>query len=226
MKKNAAFALLLVALTFAAGRAGATPTAFDYSFSASPGMVSSGTGSVTFAILPSSGPVSINLGQELPLQAAQVFPSSTANSPGDSYNAPFTLNLHIKDNDTVSHEGDLSFSGRVVGALTSSGSDLHVVFDSPGTQTKPIGSLQYMGTVDPKDGPVPGPIGGAFLLLNVNLTVTVPFDNGGQTPGTPGGPDNGGPGPGPGHSHTPEPSALLLGLSAAALVYWRRRRAA
>jgi hypothetical protein len=222
MKKNATFALLLVALTFAAGRAGANPTAFDYSFSASPGTVASGTGSVTFTIFPSAGSVPINFGTESVLLAAQVFPTSSASPPGDTYNSPFTLNLHIKDNEN--NQGDLAFSGHVVGRITSDTSALHVTFDSPLTKITPIGGIQYSGTVEPKDGPLPAPIGDASILLDVKLTPTLLIDGGGKGPSNPpGGPVTGGHGP----SHAPEPSALLLGLSAAATVaFWRRRRKA
>src|SRR5262249_23543575 len=137
MKKNATFALLLVALTFAAGRAGATPTTFDYSFSASPRTVSSGTGSLTFTIFPRARSMPINFGSESVLLAAQVFPTSTATAPGDTYDSPFTLNLHIKDNEN--NQGDLAFSGHVKGNITADTSALHVVFDDPLTKTTPVG---------------------------------------------------------------------------------------
>lgn len=222
MKKNATFALLLVALTFAAGRAGATPVTFDYSFSAPPGTVSSGTGTVTFTVLPSDGPRTVETGATSILLAVQVFTDSGALAPGDSYNAPFSLNLHLTDSLTGMQD-DLSFAGHVVGKITNDHSDLHAVFDGQLTVTKPIGGFEYTGTVEPADALLPAPNSDAGAVLDVKLVVNQRLiDEGGGNP--PGGGPGGDPGD-PGPTQAPEPSALLLGLSAAALVYLRRRKA-
>lgn len=226
MKKYAAFALLaaMLALTITVGQAGAAPVTFSYSFSATPGTLSSGTGTVSFSIFPSSGPLTVETGEDTILLAAQVFTSSTATAPPDIYNAPFSLNLNLTD--TMTGLSDvLTFAGKVVGNLTHDSSSLSVIFDEPITQSKSIGAHDYSGTVSPKVASLPAPGDAASALFDVTLRITQRLiDEEPSTPPPPPPGDDGDHDDVPSPNQVPEPSALLLGLSAAALAYWRTRR--
>lgn len=130
---------------------GASPARADWTFSwslAPQQPYNSGTGSVAFALDPggAGGPV---------IPAATITTSSAADGfkvPADSYNVQYSLTLTITDT-AANLKGTATFLGALKGTLTATASTLVNTFSgtpsNPLTQTVPIGTHDFVVTIDP-----------------------------------------------------------------------------
>lgn len=214
MSRSTRLALIVTALwmTLGISRAGAENITFDYSWKATPGSaISSGTGSVLFSTFSQTG-ASVALGGTTVIDAANVSSNSSGGiAPvsvlpfADVYNHDFGLELSLTD--TASGlSGMLTFSGKLVGELTSTESTVDATFSSPLTQTLTLGGHVYEVTIDPTTARIPPPGSTAATLIDAFVGVTAQNNNGGPVTST-----------------TPEPSALALCAAAGAAYLVRRR---
>jgi hypothetical protein len=205
MKRMTSLALAVTAvwLLLAAGRARADFVSFSYHWSVAPSsVIPGGTGSVS--LTPAAdGSTTAQTGVTAVLDAATVTTSSSAGTTPDSFNAPFSLGLDVKD--TVSNAtGHLTFSGTIAGTLTATSSSLTSTFDNPVTQTLHLGGWSYTVTIDPVVANLPAPNSQSAVLLDALTTVAA------DQPTT--------------QHNSPEPSGLVLAASAASLWWLSRRR--
>ena len=213
MSRSTRLALLVTALwmTLGVSRAGAESISFDYAWKATPAAaVSSGTGSVLFSTYSQAG-ASVTLGGSTVIDAANLTSTSsggivpTSTIPfADVYNHAFGLELSLTDTSSGA-TGMLTFSGKLVGELTTTESTVSANFAGPLTQTLTLGSHVYSVTIDPSSAKVPPPGSTAAGLVDAFVGVTMK-DNGGPITST-----------------TPEPSSLMLCAAAGAAYLVRRR---
>jgi hypothetical protein len=202
MKRSRPLALALLLLAGTAARA--EPITWSYSWSSSPGVVSSDDGSlgkVTVQSL-SGGPLT---GSWNGIDAAHLTAMAPASGTATFTHQSYTLDLHLTD--LTSHtSGDVTFTGALSGTLGKP-SALTNTFAKP-TQSITLGGTQYVVTVGLFIPPVPGTPG----RIGSNVIVS----RAGEPP--------------PPVSDAPEPGTMLLaffGGSALGLrCWWRRRRAA
>jgi hypothetical protein len=193
-----AAALALVSLGGAAARA--EPT-WSYSWSSSPGVVTSDDGSLgTVTLLPGSGgPFTGSKDSGGGILAATLDAAGPASGTAPFTDRTYGLTLHLTDNASKA-SGDLSFTGVLNGTLGGK-FDLTNNFQNP-TQSLNLGGNQYTVTAGLFVPPLPGAPGS----VGANVTLT----------------------PGPSLvSEVPEPASLLLaglGLSALGVGNWWRRR--
>jgi hypothetical protein len=203
MKRILVLALLAVpALLGSAACARAEPI-WSYSWSASPGVVTSDDGSlgkVTF--LPGSGgPISGSVDSGNGILAASLVAVGPAQGVATFTSRDYSLTMHLTD--LASHtSGDFTFHGALSGT-TDGTHNLTNVFQGPISQTQNLGGNLYTVTAGlfiPPQPSTPGRIG-------ANVSVVA--------------------GQGPPPVSVPEPTCLLLagvGLSAlGARAWWRKR---
>jgi hypothetical protein len=200
-------ALLVTVGLLGAGQVRADFTNWSYTWSMQPSsVISSGTGSVTYAVSP-GGTAASNINV-----ASITSTSSATGTSADSYNAPYTLTMKITDGNNQT--GSLVFNGTLAGSVNSGQSSL-VNSVSNATQTTTFDGHTYSLTLalKPSDGSVGAPGAAASTITGV-MTVD------GSSVG------GGGPSTGPPPSTAPEPSALVLAgmaCSACGLGGWLRR---
>ncbi|MGL4553674.1 MAG: PEP-CTERM sorting domain-containing protein [Gemmataceae bacterium] len=207
---NTLSARLLLMTALAAGLASpvrAESINFSYAWTVlpNPPVFPSGTGTVTLtAAVP--GTSSADLGSATPayIPGAELTTSSSATSPPDSFDAPFSLKLTITDTASGMH-GDLMFSGTLAGTLTATSSTLTSTLNNPLTQPLALGDYLYSVTIGPTMVSIPSP-GMPAALIDARVTVS----------GTDGGVVD------PPLQDTPEPGTLLLGATAVAGLAARR----
>jgi hypothetical protein len=208
--------MLTVVVLLGAGQARADSVDFSYAWTVQPQNVfPSGTGSVALSVATDPVSASAQLGSSTPtlLAGATVTSSSSATGAPDSFNASFSMTLHLTDS-ASNQSADLSFSGTLAGQLTSTTSTLTTTLDSPFSKSLSLGDHTYTLTIVPTllNVPAPGKTGpdGNPAAINGNLTVAnrIPVD--------------------PPPHQTPEPTSLVLGATAvlglAARRLWLRRR--
>jgi hypothetical protein len=201
-------ALVGLVLLLAPASARAEPVSWSYSWSSSPGVVTSddgSPGSVTF-VPGSGGPM---LGSAVGgdnIQAASLVASAPASGLATFSNKGYGLTLTLTDN-ASSATGSLTFSGALSGTLGST-NDLTNTFTGATTKSINLGGHEYTVGLGLYVPPLPGTPGS----LGANITVV-------PGPGNP---------PSPPVNDVPEPTSLLLaGLSLSALGvrrWWVRKR--
>jgi PEP-CTERM motif len=179
---------------------------WSYSWSSSPGVVTSDDGSLGKVTLTpaSGGPFTGSVNSGPGILAATLDATGPASGAAVFTNQGYGLTMHLTDN--ASHtSADLNFSGAFSGTLGSTFA-LTNSFKSPLTESVTLGGNLYNVTVGLYVPPQPGKAGS----LGANVSVT----GSGQPP--------------PVVHSVPEPTSLVLaglGLSALGLRCWRRLRA-
>lgn len=205
---TASLSLLLTALVLSpASAVRAESIDFSYSWSSMPSPVyPSGTGSVTFsASAPSTASAILGSQTATYIPGAELTSTSSATSPPDSFDTPFNLKLTLKDI-ASGQMGQLTFTGKLAGTLTSTSSTLTSTFDNPLMQPLTLGDHIYSVTIGPMLVNVPSP-GSAGALIDARITVASNVIA---------------PPPPPPVQETPEPGTLLLGATAVLGVLARR----
>lgn len=210
---SARFAALLVTVGFlGAGQVRADYTNWSYQWSMQPSsVISSGTGSVTYAINSKSEPGASSI------PVASVSSTSTATgTASDSYSAPYSLTMKITDGNGQS--GTLTYNGNLSGAVNAGQSSLMNTISNP-NETLTLDGHTY--NVDLQLQPSNGSVGApgtaastisAVVTVDGSTTTTPPPSTGGSGGTTP--------------ASAPEPSALVLAgmaCSACGLGGWLRR---
>jgi hypothetical protein len=192
----------IVLLAAAAGQAQADWTYFSTTDIPNNGLYSSGTGTITVTVPPTTTGV---VGTNTPLLSVET--SSTATQPpGDAYNN--TFHLDIKITDASNQTGDINFTGTLAGSLTGSPSGPTVLASL--TSANPSVTFDghtYTVSIPPVTLVANGP------AQNINGIFTVSDATG---------PPNGGNSQG-----TPEPASLVLsslGFSFVGVGCWWKRR--
>ena len=196
----ATFGLLLLA-----GAAAHAEPIWSYTWSSSPGVVTSNDGTLgKVTLLPGSGgPITGNAFGQNFLLASSLEASAGTTSTATFTNRTYGLAIHLTDlASKTSH--DLSFAGALSGTLGKVNS-LTNAFTGPTTQSYKFadGNL-YTVSIGLFKPPAPGTPGqiGANVLVTGSGTVTPPVNN------------------------VPEPTSLVLaglGISAVGVRYWRRK---
>jgi hypothetical protein len=195
-----------LALLLALGQvARAEPISWSYSWSSSPGVVTSDDGSlgkVTFSPV-SGGPLLGSRTGGDGITAADLHATVPAAGTADFTNRGYGLTLHLTDN-ASGQSADVSFSGLLNGSLGGTGSLTNSFVGEP-SKSLNLGANQYTVTA----GLFVSPLADAPGRIGANVTVA----------------GSGDPVPPP-VNEVPEPTGLLLagiGLSALAARRWRRR---
>jgi hypothetical protein len=217
MKPMTGCVLMTTAVLLLAGdlqvRAESVP--FSYYYSMSSPWVSSGTGSVLFALQNSSGGATSAVADTLSPIFIPAIAISTTSSAGpdhpDSYNQiPFQLDVQLTDGLSGQVAATpLSFTGVIDGNLFSDQSQASLLFDSPLTLSQALGEFTYSLTIQPESFTLPAPVSGASpveIQVNVHRNIPVIED------------------PLPPIKDTPEPTTLALSLTAGSLWWLVRRR--
>jgi hypothetical protein len=195
MKHLSVRLFLMLAALVILGNERAQAEAIDFSYqwtvqpSVLPGLPGS-TGSVLFSAAQ-AGSSQAMLGDMTgaTIPGATVTTTSSATNPPDSFQAGFSMKIHLSD--TLSKQsGDLTFTGSVSGTLTATQSTLTGTFDNPLTQTLTLGGHLYSVSIAELFHPQPP---GSPALVNISANVTVSN---------------------PKPTSTPEPSSLVLGATA------------
>lgn len=191
-----------IGLSLSGGAARADVVAFGYHYDINPGAVfPAGTGSVSFALAGDQS-VNVTTGVATYLHAGFVSATSSATEPSDSFNnVPFTLGMQITDT-ASGQKGTVTFSGLLSGQLGAGSSSVSASFpNGGGSGSVDLGGNRYSASIGPDPLPIPAP--GQPAQFGVTVTVT-PQE--------------------PRPTAAPEPSTLVLGASAASLVWLVRRR--
>jgi hypothetical protein len=195
--------LRLAALAFVlsaapAARADLIGWSYDWSYSASNIQANGDPGDRGHIHLRPDGPHHVFGSTDIAAVNLQAFSSAKPSDPAHFNNAPYSLILFIRD-DESKLLGAVTFTGELNGTLSKSSASIRNTFTSPLTQTLHLGHHIYEVTIGAFTPPgVPG--SKDFGSISAHVTVR----------------------------HNPEPAALALaavGLPFAALALRRRRRA-
>jgi hypothetical protein len=218
---NARLLALAIALVLAgSARADFTDWSFSWSLNPAGPTFTNGNSNVAFAIAPGgAGAATIPIGN---------ITASSSSLATDSFNTPFSLVLHLKDNPS-SASGNLTWNGLIAGAVGPTSSTLVNNFSGAASQSITLGSHTYQVTIEPFTNAVINAPGGASTLLDAQVVVSNATTGGGGNNG--GGNNGGGNNKGGGTQggqvqNVPEPSTLVLAgcaVSLAGLGRCRRR---
>ncbi|MFO0880642.1 MAG: PEP-CTERM sorting domain-containing protein [Gemmataceae bacterium] len=193
--------LALTAVMFTASQAGAAPIKWGYDWSATP-FVTAGSGKVTFSdesYRQAAGNSFVVAAQLQTVSSASYLTPDTF-GPGDGN---YSLSVWLKDIDS-GLSGTLTFTGKLQGQFSQLNSLVSNTFNSPTVQSILLGYTTFIVRLDSYTPPGPS---NQLNLGSIGATVEVSSLKPAQ--------------------NTPEPSSMALaglGLGAAGLAAWRRRR--
>jgi hypothetical protein len=211
VKRLSVLALLAASVLLGGARHARAESIWSYSWSASPGVVTSDDGSGQVTLLPGAGgPITGSVTSGPGILAATLDAVGPASGTAQFSNVGFGLTMHLTDA-ASNTSGDLTFHGAFFGTLFGTpgllGDGLAPTYKFPATQSVTLGDNLYSVSLGPYAPPLPGKPGS----IGANVVVT----GSGQSP--------------PPVNNVPEPASLLLavfGGSAVGLRAWWRRRVA